>query len=96
MQFIVTKDCESHRVNQNYKTLLLVWTGCENNVRPLGFTGNWQPTDSEGKEFVKRLSEISPTFASWLVGFAVNLNVPNFALRSMPKRQIEKLEDVLF
>lgn len=97
MQFIVTEECESHRVNPNYKTLLLVWTGEENNIRPLGFTGNWQPTDLELKELVMRLAEISPTFAVWLQRFAFNLDVklPN----PKPKRIITaktELSELLF
>jgi hypothetical protein len=62
----VTKNCASHRFNQDYLTMLILFDGTDNNVRPLGLRGNWQPTDREFRNAVTLLAENSPTFAEWL------------------------------
>lgn len=71
---LVTKDCASHHTNPSYETLLILFEGNERNVRPYGWRGNWQPTDAEVMGLVKRLAELSPTFAEKLVRYALSLD----------------------
>jgi len=70
----VTKDCASHHSNMEYKTLLILFDGNDDNIRPVGLRGNWQPKDAEILAIVKLLCEISPTFADKLVRFALSFN----------------------
>jgi hypothetical protein len=95
MYWLETKNCASHRINQDYVTLLAVWTGDEDNVRPVGFTGNWQPRDDEFREGIEKLASRSPTFALWLIRFVENLQIPIIGRKVVPKKRIEKLEDLL-
>lgn len=76
MIFIETKDCQTHRYRQDYVTLLCVWQGSENNFRPFGFTGNWQPRDDEVLELVRHMVKLSPTFRDSLVAMAGRLQEP--------------------
>jgi hypothetical protein len=71
---LVTSECNSHRFNQDYETLLVLFDGTETNVRPFGVRMNWQPTDAEVMGLVRRLAELSPTFAQELISYAVDLN----------------------
>ena len=71
---LVTSKCESHHTNPDYVTLLVLFEGNEKNVRPYGLRGNWQPTDAEVLGLVKRMCELSPTFAEGLVRYALRLD----------------------
>ena len=72
---LVTSKCERHHTNPNYLTLLVLFEGNEKNVRSYGLRGNWQPTDAEVMGIIRRLAELSPTFADQLVRYAVNLDI---------------------
>lgn len=84
MFFVETKDCERHRFNQGYVTLLCVWQGTEKNIRPFGFTGNWQPTDAEVIELCERMTKLSPTFKESLLRLAAEIDIPTTPTRNPP------------
>jgi hypothetical protein len=83
MRLLVTKDCESHHTNPNYRTLIVYFDGSEWNVRPRGLRANWQPTDTEVMGLVRELAELSPTFAEQLIRYAYSLDT--WADRTLPK-----------
>ncbi len=74
MKLLITKSCETHRVNKDYQTLLIVFDGSEDNTRPRGLRGNWQPKDGELLNVIKSMAMVSPTFAESLTRFVKNLD----------------------
>jgi hypothetical protein len=90
---LITKDCASHRYNQSYQTLLVVFDGSDTNVRPLSMRGDWQPRDEEVLSIVKILCNISPTFAEKLIHFALTFNQWN--TKPVKSKPITNLVDVL-
>jgi hypothetical protein len=92
VKVIVTSNCNSHKVNVDYKTLLILFDGNDDNIRPVGLRGNWQPKDAEILAIVKLLCEISPTFAEKLVRFALSFNQWNQApVKSKPITDLAEL-----
>lgn len=73
MKVELTKDVDSHRSNQNYVTLRIVWNG-DKNFRCRGDgSHDWCPTDQELIEIIERLAEVSVTFKDKVLRFAVQL-----------------------
>lgn len=93
---LVTSNCASHKHNNSYPTLLILFEGSETNVRPFNLRGNWQPTDKEFKAAVRLLASISPTFAEWLInyGHLLEFNAPQQPPSNKIKT-ITELADVL-
>jgi hypothetical protein len=91
----VTSDCASHRVNPDYKTLLVEFDGSENNLRPYGLEANWQPTDDEVLMIVEGLADLSPTFREKLFKLMYMIDFSNTKTPPKPRRKVRKLAEML-
>ena len=71
MKVELTKGVDSHRINQNYETLRIVWNGDKNFRCRSDGSHDWCPTDQELMEVVERLAEVSVTFRDMVLHLAV-------------------------